>query len=444
MPLTFKIGNLYEEICPEPHDTQSDALVVPRIPFDKDYMGIAKKMPQDIVDKIKARYYYCKGECTPRASGNISRKSIYSRYECPTVTLTAGYNNVADYPNRDLLIHIPVCNFYRGDDADMDLNLYKLEREYISVLDCARKNEIEKIIFPLLGVDEEIAENNRWTYECAAFVADYSVRKWLTVNSDSNINVVIYTPKDIDGIIYLQDNDTTEQTQDETECVETSYSKDSSTTEQTQDETEYIETSLNQIVQSKDVITKPLCIIKSTIEYDQYIKDGGKKEKYNSYVLKELVNKWNKLSEKRYSDNKLVNIIGFTHVGDFINCVLGEVEYHNPCEQYSLSMAVIMQFSVFDRFKFMHALGYNDYPDKKWHYDLENMLVESVISKNFRNGQPSLTMKELLEKNTEVDEELFRNIDMELYNNDNENYLTKPKKQNTKKNTKTKEKCQEI
>ena len=43
MPLTFKIGNLYEEICSEPHDTQNDALVVPRIPFDKDYMGIAKK-----------------------------------------------------------------------------------------------------------------------------------------------------------------------------------------------------------------------------------------------------------------------------------------------------------------------------------------------------------------------------------------------------------------
>ncbi len=281
-------------------------------------------MPQDIVDEIKAHYYYCKGECTPRASGNISRKSIYSRYECPTVTLTAGYKNVADYPNRDSLIHIPVCNFYRGDDADMDLNLYKLEREYISVLDCARKNRIKKIIFPLLGVDEEIAENNRWTCECAAFVADYSVRKWLTVNSDSNINVVIYTPKDIDGIIYLQDNDTTEQTQDETECVETSYSKDSSTTEQTQDETEYIETSLNQIVQSEKVITKPLCIIKSTIEFDQYIKDGGKEEKYNSYVLKELVNKWNKLSEKRYSDNELAKIIRFTRVGDFINCVLRE------------------------------------------------------------------------------------------------------------------------
>lgn len=117
---------------------------------------------------------------------------------------------------------------------------------------------------------------------------------------------------------------------------------------------------------------------------------------------------------------------------------------HDPCEQYSLGMAVIMQFSVYDRFKFMHALGFNDYPDKKWHYDLENMLVESVISKNFRNGQPSLTMKELLEKNTEVDEELFRKIDAELYNNDNENYLTKPKKQKTKRNTKTKEKCQEI
>ncbi|MCI5578660.1 MAG: hypothetical protein MR364_04055 [Oscillospiraceae bacterium] len=326
----------------------------------------------------------------------------------------------------------------------MDLNLYKLEREYISVLDCARKNRIKKIIFPLLGVDEEIAENNRWTCECAAFVADYSVRKWLTVNSDSNINVVIYTPKDIDGIIYLQDNDTTEQTQDETECVETSYSKDSSTTEQTQDETEYIETSLNQIVQSEKVITKPLCIIKSTIEFDQYIKDGGKEEKYNSYVLKELVNKWNKLSEKRYSDNELAKIIRFTRVGDFINCVLREEEFHDPCEQYSLGMAVIMQFSVYDRFKFMHALGFNDYPDKKWHYDLENMLVESVISKNFRNGQPSLTMKELLEKNTEVDEELFRKIDAELYNNDNENYLTKPKKQKTKRNTKTKEKCQEI
>ena len=401
-------------------------------------------MPQDIVDKIKA-HYYCKGECTPRASGNISRKSIYSRYECPTVTLTAGYNNVADYPNRDSLIHIPVCNFYRGDDADMDLNLYKLEREYISVLDCARKNEIEKIIFPLLGVDEEIAENNRWTYECAAFVADYSVRKWLTVNSDSNINVVIYTPKDIDGIIYLQDNDTTEQTQDETECVETGYSKDSSTAEQTQDETEYIETSLNQIVQPEKVITKPLCIIKSTIEFDQYIKDGGDKDNYNLYVLKKLLNDWlNNLSKNNISQDSICKIIQYSGMNKFINDITVKSVYKKANLQNALKMVVIMQLSVYDCFKFMHALGYHDYPDNGKCNELEKVLAENVMSKRKWSGKPSYTMKELLEEKTTVNSLIkFQEINDKLIKSKKNYYLLKPeeseesKKQETDKNAKT-------